>query len=773
MRAGALTAITCLALLAPAGAHAAETVSDGPARFEVITPTLVRLEYAADGRFEDRPTLNAIDRDHGRVRMRTWVEGDRRVVRTDALTLRWRRGSGGFTPETTELRLRVGGREATVHPAFTPPHRFPTPIYQVPEPALPPAPRTSGNLGGWYRGLDQALGPVPLHDGLLSRDGWHLLDDTRTALLQPGSPGYTVRPAHDGAYQDGYLFAYGHDYARALADLRGLTGSAPLLPRKAFGTWFSRYANYSEREYREQLLPAFRAERVPLDVLVVDTDFKSPRAWNGWGWNTDLFPDPRRFLAWAHGEGLDVALNVHPSISGADPRLAEAERRSGGLDPDQTPRCNLVERDPFDAGCRTFDWARARQVDAYFWLHEPFEADGIDLWWLDWCCDASKSSAAGLTGDPWINELYRRRSEARGKRWPVMSRIGSAVDEYGSEGEAVWAEHRNAIHFTGDAFDRWEVLDFQTLMTVGEGNLGIPYVSHDIGSFQGGKLPDDLYVRWVQAGVFGPINRLHSSSRNGARLPWEYAGRAREAAAEFLRLRARLVPYLYTLAREAHDTGLPMTRGTYVRYPEHDDAYRYDRQYLLGDGLLVAPVGTPGDPATKRVWFPPGRWTDLFTGEVHTGPGAEDVRVPLERMPVYARAGAILPLQDPGPRAGTAPPRRLELRVQAGADGRLALYDDAGDGLGYRAERFARTGLRWRDGRRLTIGPMHGAFPGRPSRRSYTVRVVGVARPAQVRVGGRRARFRYDAAARTLTAATGAVRTDRATSIELRRAHRR
>src|SRR5436305_2016228 len=172
------------------------------------------------------------------------------------------------------------------------------------------------------------------------RDGGDLLDDSQTALLTSGAPGFAARPAHAGAYEDGYFFGYGHNYARGLGDLRRLTGPAPLLPRKAFGVWFSRYYPYSADDYRS-LLDQFRANGVPFDTLSVDTDWKresdpafapiastvaggsatQPYAWDGWEWNANQFPDPKGFLDWAHGQGVNVALNVHPSINGDDPQF--------------------------------------------------------------------------------------------------------------------------------------------------------------------------------------------------------------------------------------------------------------------------------------------------------------------------------------------------------------------------------------------------------------------------------------------------------------------
>lgn len=739
-----------LAALAPAlvsgsPASAAETIRAGDARFQVLSPTLIRLEYAADGAFEDRPTQTAVDRGGEAGRVTSTVEDGRLVIRTEALTLSYVRGSGPFTERNVEVRLKVGQSETSARPRFESaplpaPPLDPSTAYQTAQPDLDPAPRTSGNLGGWHRGLDQAVGPVELHDGLLSRDGWYLLDDSRTPLLA-GELGVMARPPREGAYQDGYFFGYGHDYPRGLHDLRVLSGPPAFPPRKALGNWFSRYADISADSYRQDFLPAFRRERVPLDVLVIDTNARQPKAWNGSQWQRGLFPDPRGFLDWAHSEGLDVALNVHPSLSSDDPRLAEIEARAGGDLPvatsaTATPRCRFFTADPFNT-CRFFDWAKPRHVDGYFALHEPFERDGIDFWWLDWCCDESVVSAPGASGDPWINGLYARRSEARGSRWPVLSRIGSSLQSYTRQEAGVWGEHRQSIHFTGDSFDRWEVLDFETRFTASEGNVGVPWVSHDIGSFHGKKLPDDLYARWIQLGAFQPINRLHASSREGLRLPWEYEGKARSTAAAFLRLRARLVPYLYTLGREAYDTGMPLVRSTYLAYPEHDGAYQHDRQYLLGDSLLVAPVGTPGDPATKRVWFPPGAWTDFFTGEVHRGPAVKDLSVPLERMPLFVRAGGIVPLGPLAKAAGNASPDTIELRVQAGADGRFELYEDEGEGLAYRQGAFSRTPISFRDGHGLTIGRVRGTFPGQPSRRSYEVQFAGLDLPAGVTLNGR------------------------------------
>ena len=734
-----LALVVFLVAASQASARATGEVRDGPARFQVLSPSLIRLEYAEDGGFEDRPTLTAATRPAATAKFSTRVVDGVREIRTSHMLLRYVIGSGPFTSSNLRLRFELGGKKATVRPRFPAPlpapSTAPPPVAPAENPDPDPSPVVSGNLGGWYRGLDGQSGPVSLHDGLLSRDGWYLLDDSVGPVLTERGRWFEERPTGSGAsaqgprsYQDGYLFAYGDDYERALADFRALTGPAPLLPQKAFGNWFSRYMGYSEDDY-SRLLAKFRANRVPLDVLVVDTDFKAPHDWNGWQWTPPYFPEPRRFLDWAHAKGVDVTLNVHPSISPDDPGYAAAEATAGGLI-DGGPRCGIFIRDP-GVACSVWDWAQRDDVDSYFGLHAPFEADGVDSWWLDWCCDESRVSAASLPGDTWINTLYAQRQRDRGSRWLPLSRIGSSMGDYSAATVGAWAEHRSSIHFTGDTASTWEMLDFQTRFSAAEGaGIGLPYVSHDIGGFQGDLLPDDLYARWIQLGAMQPILRLHSD--HAPRLPWEYGGRAGRIAGEFLRLRAALVPYLYTLAREAYDTGLPMVRAMYLGWPRLGDAYRFDRQYMLGDELLVAPVARPGDPARKRVWFPPGHWTDVFTGETYSGPGAQTLSVPLDRMPLFARAGAIVARQPYGDFERPGGDRRLLLDLYAGADGGFELYEDAGTGFGYESGEFVRTGFRWREtgaGGTLEIGRSRGRYPGRPAAREYEVVIAGVQRP--------------------------------------------
>lgn len=797
------TATLLLLIAACSGSQPADPVSqaangqvrDGNARFTVITPTLIRMEYAADGQFEDRPTQTVATRPEPAADFNRRVEDGDLVIETEALTLRYARDSGPFTPDNLVITLARGDATVEARPDWS----------------FSPQP---GNLGGWRRGLDNERDPQPLFEGMLSRSGWYLLNDSNTVLFTDAAAGFEQRPDHGGSYQDGYLFGYGLDYQQGLADLRTLTGAAPLLPKKALGVWFSRWWSYTDPEWRDQVRE-FQTNNVPLDTLSLDTDWKLVHSqlgctvwnavirapindacsWNGWDWNRDIFPDPDGFVGWLHEQGIDVGLNVHPSIAESDPAYPAVEAKTGPLMRDDADLpCDLLQADP-STPCYVFDWTQPAQLEAYFDLHEPIEDTGIDFWWLDWCCEGSRAQAPGLSADTFINAAYAKQHEAMGSRWPAFSRIGGSFQKgkagADNNGIGAFAEHRYTIHFTGDTCSTWELMTFQAEMTAAEGSIGLPYVSHDIGSFVGEPLPgaecnntlntdpnppEDMYVRWIQFGTFEPIMRLHS--HHGERLPWEYGGQAEPIATAFLRLRGQLVPTMYTLSRVAHDTGLPMARAMYLQWPEYDAAYDYRSQYTVGEDMLVASVAAPGDPATIQMWIPPGEWVDFFTGEVLTGPAEISRSVPLEHYAVFMRKGAILPLQPNLPTSQHGPQDELIVHVWPGADGAFSLYEDEGRGFAYRDGAYQWTPLQLKSDadsgcHTVTIDAAQGqAFPGALASRSWELRFRASEAPQGVRLNGSTVPsgasapgWRYDAEARTVIVKTGVQDTDRATTV--------
>jgi alpha-glucosidase (family GH31 glycosyl hydrolase) len=326
------------------------------------------------------------------------------------------------------------------------------------------------------------------------------------------------------------------------------------------------------------------------------------------------------------------------------------------------------------------------------------------------------------------------------------------------------------------------MLGFEAQVSAEEGNVGLPYVSHDIGSFHGqdvngqcgplgtsalsAHLPDDLYARWVALGTFQPLDRLHSD--HGDRLPWEYGAAADAAATGFLRLREALNPYIYSVARVAYDPGIPIACALYLQRPEQAGAYQHPQEYTFGPDLVVEPVTTDGDPAPAAIWVPPGTWIDYFTGQRFRGPSVKTLSVPLSQMPVLVRAGAVIPTEPYQPHTPAGPWRKLVLTAYGGGNGSSHLYDDAGEGFGYTRGQFGRTTIvhgRVGAAEFVVIGRGRGHFPGALRSRAWVVRLVGVRRPRMVRVNHRRHRFTYDRASRTLTVDVGSVSTRHATTI--------
>ncbi|MFF4898109.1 TIM-barrel domain-containing protein [Streptomyces sp. NPDC001068] len=633
-------------------------------------------------------------------------------------------------------------------------------------------------LGGYRRGLDGVTGnggPLVTTPGLLDRDGWYLLDDTTSALYDTGTQKVTQRPGHGGApYQDGYLFAYGHDYKQGLADLATLTGPPALLPQWAYGVWYSEYIDRTAADYRNTILPAFRSEGVPLDVLVTDTDFKAVNSWSGWEMDPVKFPDPKGFFDWSAAQGLHNTLNVHPSILASDPQFAQAQATAKG---------KLVKGGcASGAGddCYTFDFGDPDQLKAYLDLHRTMDDQGNDFWWLDWCCDAARSTLPGVTPDAWINQQYATATAQRIGRGFVLSRAYGSLQAGGYSGQqglptGPWADKRSTVHFTGDTSSTWGTLKLEVGYTPGESAAtGMAAITHDIGghndttgltgsetytsdgrTYTTHKLPDDLYARWVQLGTFQPIDRLHSNHSD--RLPWQYGTAARKSADKFLNLREALVPYTYTLAEEANSTGLPIVRPTYLEYPDEEKAYTTaDSEYFYGSDMLVAPVTTGGTSATTSVWFPPGRWTDYFTGKTYTGGTTQDITTGLDTMPVFVRAGGIVPTRTHDVAADDlAPLTDVTLTVAAGASGSTTLYEDDGKAVG--RARSATTPVRYKesgDVHTLTIGPARGTFHGQPRQRTWTVSVRGTQAPTRVTAAGATLSahaYTWDATTDTLT----------------------
>lgn len=680
-------------------------------RFTMLTPRLIRLEWSEAGEFEDRSTY-AFPTRYGPVPdFEARVDGDTLVIDTGALLLRHRRDGDRFTANNVSIAFNLNGETQAWVPG-------------MPNP---------GNLRGTRRTLDMCRGDAALGEGIISRSGWALFDDSENVVFD--ATGW-VAPRPDHECQDWYFFGYGHDYTAALADYARFGGRIPLVPRFALGAWWSRYWAYSEQDLKE-LVRDFRRHKVPLDVLVIDMDWHTPHAWTGYTWNRELFPDPPAFLKWVHDQGLRTTLNLHPaqgvqSFEEVYPRFAKAM----GVDPASKDAI------PFRITDRQF-------VERYFeLLHHPLESEGVDFWWMDWQ-QGKTSEIAGLDPLPWINHLHFRDSARRGKRPMLYSRWGGL------------GNHRYPIGFSGDTFVTWSALQFQPYMTATASNVLYGWWSHDIGGHMGDPTEPELYARWVQFGALSPCLRMHSTKDPRAeRRPWKYPEGAHRAAKAAFELRYRLVPYVYTMARLAVDTGSSLCRPMYYEYPEAEDAYAARYQYFFGDHIIAAPIVHPADAetglATADVWVPDGAWIDYQTKEVLTGPRWVRLVGDLDRVPMLVKGGAIIPMAPLAQTTDAIPKDALILEVFPGPEGSFRLYEDDGTTEAYREGQCEWTQVWSRVEDECTwiveILPVEGRCDALPEQRMYQIRLVGSREPQEVLIDGDRAEhWAYDAVALTTT----------------------
>ncbi len=715
--------ILCLVLLATAAVAQLEgnpvadpraVVISGQARFTVLTPQLIRMEWADNAVFEDHASLVFINRRLPVPAFKATTEKGWLQIRTDKLVLRYKPKSGKFTAQNLTVQLPLNGKPVTWHPGL----------------------EDKGNLQGTLRTLDGVKGSAKLEPGLLSRDGWVVVDDSDRPLFdQSDWPWVLSRPA--GNRQDLYFFGYGHDYKRAMGDFVRVAGRIPIPPRFVFGTWWSRYWSYTDQEF-EQLVREFEEHDVPLDVLVIDMDWHKnfgvkwwenkkdqsghTLGWTGYSWNRTLFPDPEGFLGWVHEHGLKTTLNMHPAsgvqpFEDAYPEMA----RAMGIDP------ATKKYVPFDITNKKF------AVNYMKYLHYPLERQGVDFFWLDWQQEHT-TGMPGLNPTWWLNYVHTSDMERRGKRPLIYHRWGGL------------GNHRYEIGFSGDTVSVWESLAFQPYFTATAANVGYGYWSHDIGGHMPGEVSPELFTRWVQWGAYSPILRTHTTKNpNSERRIWAYPPEYAETMRDAYLMRYALIPYIYTAAREAYDTGISLLRPLYYDFPEAAEAYDFKNEYLFGDNMLVAPIVAPvaaeSGLATTSIWLPPGAWIERYTAARLQGPAKTERSFDLQEIPVYVKAGAIIPMQPKMRHTGEKPVDPLVLEIFPGAaSGSTRVYEDAGNDLGYKKDECAWTEVRYsrqEDGAlKIEIPPVKGRYPGMVTQRAYELRLMNSWPPQAVSYNG-------------------------------------
>ncbi len=699
-------------------------VTSGTMRFTVLTPEMIRIEQSDSSKFEDRASFVVVNRRLPVPAYSTKTEAGYLYILTSKLELKYRLDSDPLVNDPCDPNLQI-----TLNVNGAPETWFPTKVDPY-------------NLKGTCRTLDGAEGDVRkrLEDGLISRSGWAVIDEQQArndgsySLMFDGSDTVDwVAQRADPNSMDMYFMGYGHDYKKALYDFTLIAGKIPLPSQYVFGYWYSKYQRYSEQDFRD-IVNDIQANNIPMDVLVIDMDWHmdgynnrtDQTEWTGWTWNKELFPDPQGFVDWIHSQNLKTTLNLHPADGiGIYEENFTQLANDLGVSTSQTIPWNIENKKFYKAFFKD--------------ILRPLENMGIDFWWLDWQQWMIARNEPHLGNTFWLNHVFFNDKKFHSKDRPLI------FHRWGGLGN-----HRYQIGFSGDAASTFSTLAFEPYFTATAANVGYGYWSHDIGGHM--KTADsnnpELYLRWIQYGVFSPILRTHATNDPSIeRRIWMYDNfpLMREA----IELRYALIPYIYTYARYSYDTGISLCRPMYYDYPESEEAYTFEGEYMFGNDILAAPVckSAEGEPTVgQTIWLPGGTWYEVATDSLLSGNQIITRYFAEGQIPYYYRKGAVIPLYPPIKHLNDRP-TKIIVQFAPGENGECSLYEDENNNSNYESGSFTKTLISQTtvDGvSTYTVNARTGSFAGMPDSRSFQFEMLGKNEPASVTVNGSDVAYDYD-----------------------------
>jgi len=685
-------------------------VASGRARFTVLTPRMIRIQYSSREQFEDRATFAVVNRNLPVPAFTTREENGFLYIQTEFLTLRYKIGStispSLKSPNNLSITMPLNGHDVVWYPGK--------------EDAL--------NLKGTKRTLDTASGDnqrPDLEDGIISRAGWALIDESPKTKRGDGSTTFAfdgqvdgidwlARPVDNNAL-DWYFMGYGHAYKEAIGDYIQIAGRQPMPPLYVLGYWYSKYQRYSQQDFIN-LVNEMRQNEIPLDVMIFDMDWHLD-GWTGWTWNKNLIPNPAGLINWMHNQGIKVSLNLHPAdgVASYEDHYSEMAADLG----------YSGDRIPWMLEDSTFYRSLFKHI-----IHEH-EQEGVDFWWIDWQQNLTSYYTDGLGETFWCNHVFfNDMRNNRPERRPFI------FHRWGGLGS-----HRYPIGFSGDTYSTFGSLAFQPYFTATASNVCFGYWGHDLGGhMQIAPTNSELMLRWLQFGAFSPIFRTHGASQEGnERRIWKFDNFP--MLLDCVNLRYQLMPYIYTAARQAYDTGISICRPLYYEWPEENEAYRQEGEYMFGDDILVSPVVTAANPSGKtfhKTWLPEGQWYDVCTNEIRQGGSVVSQYYGLGEIPYFVKAGSIVVCNPPMQNLKTAPDH-LIVKVYPGDSGETSLYEDAGDTQEYIDGAFTTTTFcqsRSSSELSLTIAPRQGQYEGMMGERAYQVVFFLEDEPREVTING-------------------------------------
>ncbi|MDD4808576.1 MAG: glycoside hydrolase family 31 protein [Bacilli bacterium] len=661
-------------------------------RFTILTERLIRLEYNESGVFDDRPTELVWFRNFSVPEFK--LKEDERFIElsTKYFTLHYVKekkfNSGKLNP-TANLKVDVLNSDRYWY-------------YNHPEVRNYGAPATL---------VTNKKGKLKFNKGLYSIDGFASIDDSHSKIMEPTG---TVKNRETKTI-DIYLFVYLKDFELCLKDYFMITGFPALLPRYALGNWWSRNIVYNDNDLKE-LITNFERKEIPVSVLLLDKDWHvrthdgDNHLKTGFTWNKEFFRAPYEMIAYIHSKGIRIGLNINP-MEGLRSIDEYYEKARTYLEADAN-------------GVIPFNILNPRFVDTYLKLFiHPLDNLDIDFFWIDYF-------EKNKLDDLWLLKHYHFYDMMRNyKRRPMVLGYNSLI-----------APHRYPVLYSGKTIVGWDALKLIPAYNSNASNNGVSWWSHDIGGYFKGIEDNELYIRYVQLGTFSPI--LKFGADNGKyykREPWRWNIKTYTITQDYMKLRHRLIPYLYTEAYRYHKEGIPLIQPIYYKYPELYDDTLYRNEYYLGNQLFVAPIIKAKDHVMNRsihkFFIPDGIWYDFVTGKKFPG-GKNYVSFFKDQdYPVFAKTGSIIPLGENENINDTTPPKNMEIHIFPGKSNVYRIYEDDGMSNLYLKGYYLISSIEYNylpNNYTVIIRALEGKSGIAPDKRNYTIRFRNTKRAEDV-----------------------------------------
>lgn len=670
--------------------NSASVITGPKYRITILSEILVRLEYSESNTFEDRPTELVMNRKFQPVNFEKKEDGKYLVITTSYFTLTYLKGAPFVgTKVSPDQNLRINLNDTDKFWFFNHPE--------------------VRNFKGTSYSLDGDVARHHLNKGLYSTDGFVSLDDSHSLIFNEDG---TLGKRTDRRI-DTYVFMYKRDFGAALRDYFTLTGYPPLIPRYTLGVWWNRNIEYTTKEL-ENLTYKFYKNRIPMSVLLLGDKWHrvNNKMTSGLSFNENLFKRPKRLIDFLHSKGIHVAVSVNPmeGISDKEDYYLPFKSSSG------------IEGE----GKLPFNVFNKNIISAYFdYLIHPLMNYGVDFFWITYNNPSDLVTLRALT-----HYHFTDFKQILNRRGIVFSRNG------------LLAAHRYPIHYTGETLVSWNNLESLPSFNSNASNIGISWISNDIGGYTDGIEDGELYSRFVQFGCFSPILRLSADEGEYyKREPWRWDISTNSVVSKYLRMRHSLIPYLYSEAYRYSRTGLPLVQPLYYRYPEIYDEPLYKSEYYLGSSLFVAPITKKMDKVMERtilkLYLPDGIWYDFTTGRRYVGGKRYTAFYRLESYPVFARAGTIIPLTilDEKNVNDTNPPKAMEIQIFPGESNTYELYEDDGISSLHEQGYYIVTDIDYtfqRSGYTVVIRPVAGKSGIIPDYRAYRIRFKNTCEPDEI-----------------------------------------